>query len=239
MDLASLAARCREETENFRRRLPSDPAFCLQLWRRALLGSMVDEREAAWGYVYTQYAPQVADWFEHHELAPSVQHYGAKEDFTQQVFYQVARANKKQALRTDSLAEILSYVRTCLVNEILMARRRRQAPVIPPSEFKPWDDLEDPNEDDPQKWLVDEEKKREIWQRFCACAIDVAGQNTSNQKLYVRVIDLRWLQGYMPAEIIDKFRDEFPRDEFPDAGTIHRILAKVKACYKRRYGPDR
>jgi hypothetical protein len=239
MDLASLAARCREETENFRRRLPSDPAFCLQLWRRALLGPTGVEREAAWGYIYVQYAPQVGEWFERHELAPSVQHYGAKEDFIQQVFYQVARSSKKQELRADSLAQILSYVRTCLANEILMARRRRQVLVIPPGEFKPWDIIEDPIEDDPQTRLEDEERMQEIWRRFCACATDLAGQNPAIQKLYVRVITLRWIQGYPPTEIIDNFRAEFPRAEFPDAGTIYRILAKVKACYKRRYGTDR
>jgi hypothetical protein len=233
MDLAAVATRCREETEKFRRQLPSDPAFCLQLWQCALRGATAAEREVAWQYVDAQYRPQMREWFDLHELAPLVEYYGTKDDFAQTVFLKVVKANQQAPLRVDSLREILAYVRTCLINEILMAARRHRPPLDSLDSL----DAREPvvgserRSEDPAHRTARQEEALEIWRRLCACAAETADPgDVATQERQVRLITLRWAQGYPPADIVKTFPLEFS-----DVHEIFRVLAKIKACYKRKY----
>jgi len=62
LNLAGLRQRCAEESERFFRRLLHDPAYCYELFRRALA-----ERSAqAWEFIYAQYRPLVAGWVRRH-----------------------------------------------------------------------------------------------------------------------------------------------------------------------------
>src|SRR5260221_1858351 len=46
-----------------------------------------------------------------------------------------------------------------------------------------------------------------------------------------RLIELRWLQGFPPREIVSTFGDEFS-----DVREVSQILANILARYYRRYG---
>lgn len=224
MDLESLAKHCQEETSKFQRGLPSVAAFCLQLWRRALHGATKDERSQAWNYVYAQYTPQLHKWFDLHELSRHIKHrYTDAEDFAHTVWFKILAENEKKPLRVDDLGEVLAYVRKCLVREMLMAIRRHGRYAF--ISLDPSLPLPSPHD------VADEAEIREralkVWKRLCSCA----SNDPDQYAIDVRVMDLRWIQRYTPAQIVEAFPNEFPNERM-----IWLILARIKACYKRRYG---
>jgi DNA-directed RNA polymerase specialized sigma24 family protein len=60
--LPDVARRCAQETSRFFGRQQHDPAFCYELFRRAL----ADRDECAWELLYTQYSPLVTGWVKRH-----------------------------------------------------------------------------------------------------------------------------------------------------------------------------
>ena len=62
LSIAGLAHRCAQETDLFFRRLSYDPAYCFELFRRAIL----EGNQRAHECIYTQYQPLVAGWVERH-----------------------------------------------------------------------------------------------------------------------------------------------------------------------------
>ncbi|HIC88166.1 MAG TPA: hypothetical protein EYP04_02005, partial [Anaerolineae bacterium] len=58
MDIVSLAVRCSEETERFRRGDPYDERPCFELFRRAV----VERDQVAWLLIHEQYTPLIRSW---------------------------------------------------------------------------------------------------------------------------------------------------------------------------------
>jgi hypothetical protein len=224
MDLESLAKRCQEETLKFQRGLQSIASFCLQLWRRALHGATKDERSQAWNYVYAQYTPQLRKWFDVHELSRQIhQHYTDADDFAHTVWFKILAENEKRPLRVDDLREILAYVRRCLVREILMAVRRHGRYTFIP--IDPSAPIPDP------RHFPDEveirERGREVWDQLRTCA----SKDPRQREIDLKAIYWRWAQRYTPKQIVEEFPGEFANEK-----AIWLILARIKVCYKRRYG---
>lgn len=121
LTLTGLTHRCAQETEAFFKRAAYDPAFCYELFRRA-----VHERnQRAYDCLYRQYQPLVAGWVERHPSFP-----GAGEE----VQYFVNRAFEKlwHALTPDKfgrfadLKALLSYLKLCTHSVVIDHARVRQ-----------------------------------------------------------------------------------------------------------------
>jgi hypothetical protein len=64
LTLAGVRHRCARESDRFFRRLPNDPRYCYELFRRAItLGS-----QRAWDLIYAQYEPLVTSWVQRHSM---------------------------------------------------------------------------------------------------------------------------------------------------------------------------
>jgi hypothetical protein len=63
LDLNELARKCGQETSNYYHHRESDPRFCFELFRRAI----VESNQLAWECVCTQYRPMVAGWVKQHK----------------------------------------------------------------------------------------------------------------------------------------------------------------------------
>jgi len=62
MSVADLAHRCGQETERYFHQQSYDPAYCFELFRRAIQGT----DQAAWGIICNQYQPLVSGWVRQH-----------------------------------------------------------------------------------------------------------------------------------------------------------------------------
>lgn len=125
LTLAGLSHRCGQETESFFRRTAYDPAYCYELFRRALL----ERNQRAYDCLYRQYQPLVAGWVERH---PSFSASG------EEVQYFVNRAFEKlwHALTPDKfgrfgdLKALLSYLKLCTHSVIIDHARVRQRALL-------------------------------------------------------------------------------------------------------------
>lgn len=125
LTLAGLSHRCGQETESFFRRAAYDPAYCYELFRRALL----ERNQRAYDCLYAQYQPLVAGWVERHPSFPSS---------GEEVQYFVNRAFEKlwQALTPDKfrrfhdLKALLSYLKLCTHSVVIDHARARQRALL-------------------------------------------------------------------------------------------------------------
>lgn len=125
LTLAGLSHRCGQETESFFQRAAYDPAYCYELFRRALL----ERNQRAYDCLYSQYQPLVAGWVERHPSFP-----GSGEE----VQYFVNRAFEKlwQALTPDKfrrfsdLKALLSYLKLCTHSVVIDQARARQRALL-------------------------------------------------------------------------------------------------------------
>jgi len=67
LTLSGLRHRCAQESDRFFNRLAYDPAFCYELFRRAIL----ERDEQAWTAVYSQYQRLVTHWVERNATFPT------------------------------------------------------------------------------------------------------------------------------------------------------------------------
>jgi DNA-directed RNA polymerase specialized sigma24 family protein len=125
LTLAGLSHRCGQETEAFFRRAAYDPAYCFELFRRALM----ERNQPAYDRLYAQYQPLVAGWVEHHPSFPAS---------GEEVQYFVNRAFEKlwQALTPDKfprfgdLKALLSYLKLCTHSVVIDHARARQRALL-------------------------------------------------------------------------------------------------------------
>ena len=119
--LTGLTHRCAQETESFFQRAAYDPAYCYELFRRAVY----ERNQRAYDCLYRQYQPLVAGWVERHPSYPSAH---------EEVQYFVNRAFEKlwHALTPDKferfsdLKALLSYLKLCTHSVVIDHARARQ-----------------------------------------------------------------------------------------------------------------
>jgi hypothetical protein len=107
--LDDLAQRCAEETQKFNRRQSSDPQYCFELLRRALVDGVAD----AFTHFYRVYERQVHNWvYQHHyfEQAGESADYFANISLNQ--FYFALRGPKFNHF--SSLPKALAYLKLCV-----------------------------------------------------------------------------------------------------------------------------
>ncbi len=118
LDTPSLAAECAEQTARFYQRQVSNPDFCFELFRRAIL-----KREpTAWDALIAQYRPQIERWIR--RVGPTDAE--TIEDLTQDAITRFLRAYGAEDLaRASSLAAVLRYWQDCARSAVLDWQRKR------------------------------------------------------------------------------------------------------------------
>src|SRR5947209_4185205 len=107
MNLQALADRSLLEMRKFRCKEPSDDRYCLELLRRAL----VEQDEAAWSIVYTQWQESVRCWFRANANCTVALRYNDEQTYIDDTFKRFWQSVKTQQLELLSLASILRYLR--------------------------------------------------------------------------------------------------------------------------------
>ncbi len=117
VDVATLAARCAEETGHYYRRQDSDPQFCFELFRRAILVGSA----AAWDALMAVYRPQIERWIRQMDVLDARK----IEDLAQEAALRFWRAYGAASFaRARGLADVLAYLRDCTRAAVLDDLRR-------------------------------------------------------------------------------------------------------------------
>jgi hypothetical protein len=152
--VSELARRCMDETHKFHQRLLSEPQYCLELLRRAL----VDELGEALTHVFVIYERQVLSWVHAHSR------FGETNE-SAEFFANAALSNFYFALRGErflhfpSLQHVLAYLKTCVHSAIAQyLRDQRPAQTVSLSE------MQEPTFEAPPDQLG----VTEVWTHICA-----------------------------------------------------------------------
>lgn len=186
MSLAALAARCQHEIANFRKGLPFDDRYCLEIFHRAI----VSKDEQAWDWVLHTYERMVIGWLRAHPRREIALRYEPDEkyyvDYTFTRFWQ---ATDKQALKFESLAAALKYLKITLNAAISDTLRTHARPVM---------SLPEPGVGFPEEPAVedDEDEGRGLWEVIAGLL------PTQREK---RVAYLMLYCGLKPREVMQQF----------------------------------
>jgi hypothetical protein len=123
--VSQLSQRCQEEAARFQHSGHSDPAFCFELFRRAL----TLHHDPAWSALMGQYETLVSHWA--HE-------FGARDlddevaVFVNEAFARMWQYGRKveTAAKLDSLSKCLSYLKKCIWSTVEDHRQRRRQELL-------------------------------------------------------------------------------------------------------------
>ena len=110
MSLMTLAKRCTEEINKYRRNEPSDDRYGMEIVRRAI--ALRDDD--AWTTLQRQFTENARSWFAHHTCREEALRYENEQDYIDHAFRRFWQATSGQALTFTSLAGALHYLRLCL-----------------------------------------------------------------------------------------------------------------------------
>src|SRR5262249_21286865 len=110
MSLMTLARRCTEEINKYRRNEPSDERYGMEIVRRAIALRDHD----AWATLQRQFTEHVRFWFAYHMYREVALRYENEQDYIDHAFQRFWQATSDQALTFTSLAGTLRYLRLCL-----------------------------------------------------------------------------------------------------------------------------
>ncbi len=118
--LDTLADRCREQTERYRRGEASLEVFCLELLRR----SLVDRDERAWDAIFAQYRSMVLAWIRRHPASSTLDE---EDDYwVNRTFERFWRSIGPDRFHLfPGLSALLSYLKTCAHSVLLDEVRAR------------------------------------------------------------------------------------------------------------------
>lgn len=212
LSLTDLMERCRAETDKYHTQLPSNPAYCLELFRRALRRTYTDT-DAAWRALIEAFTDQVERWFYTHRAFRSAIVHADAATYVHDAFSRLFLRNTKEPLVFHELGQALFFLKRCL-NTAIYDELRHPLPLPSPA---------NPEEEEATTGSLDWVDAEELWQKILLCT-----RSTRER----RVVHLLWVEEYKPQQIVM----EFP-EEFPEVWEIHRIRANVLARLVRRF-PD-
>jgi hypothetical protein len=199
----------------YQKREESDPAYCIELFRRALHG----KQEEAWERLLDGcIADFVRAKLYRHVCWRLARKYQEEKFYVMESFTRLWRSNVGHPLRLESLGGLLSLLHQCLHSAILEelrfwtppdARGKRSVPQ--PAQSEPMTGP-DPTADDVLR--------RELLLEMKACA------RTDRER---RIFALRWEQGYTPQAMV-----EIWPEVFPSTHEISQILQNILARFYRR-----
>jgi hypothetical protein len=201
MDVLALVDRCMNEINNYRHGEPSNDAYGLELFRRAL-----QECDSfAWEIIQLHFTEMMLQWMRSHPLRNVARNYDSDENYVAQGFtrfWQATIGNKQIQFR--SLAAILRYLRAslnCIILDTLRAYSRPREISLP----EPGEPGEPVGEDLDDGY--------EVWEVVRSLLTDERQQ---------RVAYLIYHCGLKPREII-----QFCSQEFSDIQEIYRLRRSI------------
>lgn len=105
-----IAQLCRENTDQYKQKKSSDPRFCAELIRRAIIG----KDEAAWAYCYDTYSPEFASRLRHRHGINEAN----IEDFVQMCWRRIHRQMTPEKVVNRPFKSLRSYMNRCVDGEI-------------------------------------------------------------------------------------------------------------------------
>jgi len=109
LTLSGLRHRCAQESDRFFNRQAYDPAFCYELFRRAIL----QQDEQAWGAIYSQYQRLVIHWVERNAAFPNCGE--EAQFFMNRAFEKMWQGITPEKFTTfEDLSSLLRYLQMCV-----------------------------------------------------------------------------------------------------------------------------
>jgi len=204
LSLDDLAQRCAKETENFSRRLASDPQYCFEMLRRALANDLSE----AFTRVYQNYERQVLIWvYGHNRFAQTGEDadYFASQAWS--TFYFALRGPKFAGF--SSLPPVLSYLKMCVHSAIAQYVRDQQQVAV-----TALDDADDLAHTLDLGTRID---AAEVW--ACICRV----LPNTRDRLLARCV---FLQDLKPRQIVQAYPNQWrtEREASLDLYRIRRLL---------------
>lgn len=214
LSTSDLSTSCCLEMTRYRRHQNSNPAYCLELFRRALQINLND----AWERLLSDCVAEfLRGKLVRHASWEAARRYQDARSYVVEAFARFWRSNAGHPLRQESLGGLLSLLHRCLHSAILEELRLWEPPDSrggPPVELS-----ESQAGPDPMDIVLSRERLREIWE----CALSDRER---------RIFRLRWLLGYTPKAMVDNW----PQD-YPNTRDISQTLQNILARYYRRKRP--
>lgn len=114
LDTSQLVKRCRQESERSRRKLPHDPRYCYELFRRAI----AENNQAAWRAIYDQYQNLIRHWVGNRHDA---------EDLIQETLTRFSTAVTSERLADfPALGALLQFLKVTAKNLVISRQRRAE-----------------------------------------------------------------------------------------------------------------
>lgn len=125
MSVATLAARCMKEMDNYRRGEPSNEKYCLELLHRATV-----QRDAlAWEVMQRRFSEVLLRWMNSHPKKEVARQFDSEDNYVARAFERFWQATVcHQQVEFTSLAAALRYLRACLNAAIMDTLRTYSRP---------------------------------------------------------------------------------------------------------------
>jgi DNA-directed RNA polymerase specialized sigma24 family protein len=192
LEVDRLADECAEQTARFFSRRPYNPAYCYELFRRALVSS----NDYAWEKIYRIYRPLVAGWVRCHSGLPA-----AGEDveyFVNGAFDRFWSAVDGEKFRQfQDLARLLHYFRMCVNSIIIDHARNNQIRTV---DLEVLADLPPGDSTSVEALVTDKLERHRLWKTAIAL--------TRDEKEYV-VLEYSFVYGLKPSQIYMDNSDRF------------------------------
>jgi hypothetical protein len=210
LSVMEIARRCREETARYLRGNLSLDQFCMELFRRAL----VLHDEAAWAYLYRQYADMVRHWLGAHREA-------TLDAAVSGVFTRFWKAvDGAKFLSFTSLAGVLKYLKMC-ARATLLDEARHVSTLAG----------EQPLDDTYRESATSASAEAHVAEQLDAQAFWAEIKNILTDERERTVIELTFLIGLRPREIC-----RLRSSDFPDIDEIYRLKRSALDRLRRELG---
>ncbi len=213
LTLSELVHRCAQETERFFQGQDSDPQYCFQLFRRAIL----EHDQAAWEALHTQYQSLVAGWVRQHrgfEASGEEAQY-----FVNRAFEKIwAALTAEKFGRFSDLGPLLRYLKLC-VHSVIVDHNRSldQADLYALAE----ESAVETKSPGPtvEEWALDRDYRLRFWDWINARLHDEKER---------RVVYSSFVLALKPRELYDQFRNTFA-----DVEEVYRVKQNVLTRLRR------
>lgn len=201
MSVATLAARCMQEMDNYRRGEPSNEQYCLELLRRATV-----QRDAlAWEVMQRRFSEVLLRWMSSHPKKEVACQFDSEDNYVARAFERFWQATVcHQQVAFTSLAAALRYLRACLNAAIMDTLRTYSRPREIP--------LPEPGDAGEQIGATDDDDSS-IWEVI---------QTLLSDKRELRLAYLLYYCGLKPRDIV-----RYCPLEFRDAQEIYRLRRNI------------
>jgi hypothetical protein len=199
MPLLALKYRCSQEISNSQRGKPGDERYCLELFRRALVGDDND----SWMALQEQFRANILFWLRRHSKRQEALQIENEQDYVDDTFKRFWQWGHNQRKALDNLTEFdqlagfnslpgaLKFLHDCLeslIRDNLRASMRQQRVSLP--EYDP------PTPSTSEEYII----RRELWHVI---------QTILTNKRELRVIFLLYHEGLKPRQILQHCPKEF------------------------------